>query len=411
MSAALWRPMGQGRRFPGLAGLGPLRGRRVLLRADLNVPLHDGVVGDASRLDALKPTLDFLRERGARTAIISHFGRPSGREAGLSLRPVAAALATACCVPVVFAEDCIGPAAEAAIRNLPPGGILVLENTRFHPGEEGNDADFADALARLGDAFVNDAFSAAHRAHASTEGLARRLPAVAGFALQAELTALEAALGAPMRPVLAVVGGAKVSSKLAVLGNLIGKVDCIAIGGGMANTFLFAEGRAIGKSLAERDMVGTARQILAHARRSGTEILLPQDVVVAGRFAAHAPSRIVAVDAVPADAMILDLGPQSVARIAGVLARARTVVWNGPLGAFELSPFDGATRAAAGEVARLTRAGQLLSVAGGGDTLAALNRAMAARDFSFVSTAGGAFLEWLEGKPLPGIEALLPSRS
>ncbi|PWR23131.1 phosphoglycerate kinase [Zavarzinia compransoris] len=410
MSGAAASPAPGNRRFPGVAGLGPLHGRRVLVRADLNVPLRDGAVSDASRLEALVPTLNHLRERGARIAILSHFGRPKGHDPALSLRPVAPALGACWGAEIGFAEDCIGPAADQAIRALPPGGAVVLENTRFHPGEEANDPAFADALARLGDAYVNDAFSAAHRAHASTEGLARRLPAVAGLALQAELDALEAALGSPVRPVAAVVGGAKVSSKLDILGNLIGRVDTLVIGGGMANTFLFAEGRAIGKSLAERDLAETARAILGRAKAAGTEILLPIDVVVAEKFEAHAPSAIVAADAVPPGAMILDLGPQSVARIAGALGRARTVVWNGPLGAFELAPFDAATKAAAGEVARLTRAGQLLSVAGGGDTLAALNRAMAARDFSFVSTAGGAFLEWLEGKALPGIDVLLSPR-
>lgn len=395
------------RSCPGIDTLGPLAGRRVLVRCDLNVPTKDGKVTDATRLEANARTIRALAEAGARVAVLAHFGRPKGRDASQSLRMVVPALAGLLGRPVAFAEDCIGAAAAAAIAALPDGGVVVLENTRFHPGEEKNDPAFVAELAKLGDAYVNDAFSCAHRAHASTEGLARRLPAAAGLAMKAEIDALEAALGSPEHPVVAVVGGAKVSSKLDVIGNLVGKVDVLVIGGGMANTFLYADGFAIGKSLAERDMADTARGIVAKAAAAGTKVMLPVDAVVARHFAAGAANETVAVDSVPDDAMVLDVGPATVVAFERMLESARTVVWNGPLGAFELVPFDRGTVDAARAVARATKAGRLLSVAGGGDTAAALNHAGVSAEFSFVSTAGGAFLEWLEGKVLPGVDALL----
>lgn len=398
--------MSAGSRFLGIDDLGDLKGRRVLLRVDLNAPMKDGVVTDLTRLQANAVTIKALAVKGAKVIVLSHFGRPKGWDASQSLRPVADALPVIVGLPVHFAPDCVGPVAKKAVEDLAPGGVLVLENTRFYPGEEKNDPEFARQLAELGEFYVNDAFSCAHRAHASTEGLARLLPSAAGIWMKKELDALEAALGSPQHPVVAVVGGAKVSSKLDVIGNLVGKVDYLVIGGGMANTFLYADGKAIGKSLAERDMADTARAIVAKAKAAGTEIVLPVDGVVAREFKAYAPSETVSFDAVPEDAMVLDVGPQSVQRVADVFAKAKTVVWNGPFGAFELEPFDAATNAAAREVSKLTRAGKLLSVAGGGDTVAALNHAGAAEGFSFVSTAGGAFLEWLEGKELPGVKAL-----
>jgi len=398
--------MSAGSRFLGIDDLGDLKGRRVLLRVDLNAPMKDGVVTDLTRLQANAVTIKALAVKGAKVIVLSHFGRPKGWDASQSLRPVADALPVIVGLPVHFAPDCVGPVAKKAVEDLAPGGVLVLENTRFYPGEEKNDPEFARQLAELGEFYVNDAFSCAHRAHASTEGLAKLLPSAAGIWMKKELDALEAALGSPQHPVVAVVGGAKVSSKLDVIGNLVGKVDYLVIGGGMANTFLYADGKAIGKSLAERDMADTARAIVAKAKAAGTEIVLPVDGVVAREFKAYAPSETVSFDAVPEDAMVLDVGPQSVQRVADVFAKAKTVVWNGPFGAFELEPFDAATNAAAREVSKLTRAGKLLSVAGGGDTVAALNHAGAAEGFSFVSTAGGAFLEWLEGKELPGVKAL-----
>lgn len=398
--------MSAGSRFLGIDELGDLKGRRVLLRVDLNAPMKDGVVTDLTRLQANAVTIKALAAKGAKVIVLSHFGRPKGWDASQSLRPVADALPVIVGLPVHFAPDCVGPVAKKAVEDLAPGGVLVLENTRFHPGEEKNDPEFARQLAELGEFYVNDAFSCAHRAHASTEGLARLLPSAAGIWMKKELDALEAALGSPQHPVVAVVGGAKVSSKLDVIGNLVGKVDYLVIGGGMANTFLYADGKSIGKSLAERDMADTARAIVAKAKAAGTEIVLPVDGVVAREFKAYAPSETVSFDAVPDDSMVLDVGPQSVQRVTDVFAKAKTVVWNGPFGAFELEPFDAATNAAAREVSKLTRAGKLLSVAGGGDTVAALNHAGAAEGFSFVSTAGGAFLEWLEGKELPGVKAL-----
>lgn len=385
---------------------GDLRGKRVLVRADLNVPFNDGRVGDATRLAAAVPTVAELADRGAVVLVLSHFGRPKGRDAALSLRPVAGALGELLGREVAFLDDCVGPTAEAAVVEWPAGTVAVLENTRFHPGEEANDPALADALARLGDFYVNDAFSAAHRAHASTEGLAHRLPAFAGRAMEAELDALEQALGTPRRPVAAVVGGAKISTKLDVLTNLVARVDHLVIGGAMANTFLAARGVAVGKSLAEHDLGDPAREILARAEAAGCTVHLPYDVVVAREFRAHAPHEVVNIHEVPADAMILDLGPAAVEAVGDVLKTCATLVWNGPLGAFETPPFDAATVALAKTAAALTAGGSLVSVAGGGDTVAALNQAGVADSFTFVSTAGGAFLEWMEGKPLPGVEAL-----
>jgi phosphoglycerate kinase len=381
-------------------------GLTVLVRVDLNVPVEAGRVTDATRIEKIVPTVHDILARGGRPVLLAHFGRPKGGpDPAFSLRVVVPALAAALGRRVVFGADCVGPAAEAAIED-PAGEVVLLENTRFHKGEEANDPGLAAMLAALGDVYVNDAFSAAHRAHASTEGIAHLLPACAGRLMEAELRALEAALTAPQRPLAAVVGGAKVSTKLDLLANLVAKVDHLAIGGGMANTFLFAQGHEIGTSLAERDLAATARDILSRAAAAGCRVLLPVDLVVARAFRAGAAHATVAADACPSDAMILDAGPATVAALAAVFAAARTVIWNGPLGAFELPPFDAATTAAAREVARLTAAGRLVSVAGGGDTVAALNQAGAAAGFSFVSTAGGAFLEWMEGRTLPGVAAL-----
>lgn len=382
-------------------------GKRVLVRADLNVPMEAGRVTDATRLERTAPTLTELAGAGAKVLVLSHFGRPKGkRVAEMTLAPVADALSETVGGPVAFAGDCIGPTAKQAVDALADGGVLVLDNTRFHAGEENNDPDFAKALAANGDIFVNDAFSAAHRAHASTEGIARLLPSYAGRAMEAELAALNLALGAPEHPVVAVVGGAKVSTKLDLLGNLLPRVDALVIGGAMANTFLAAQGKPVGKSLCEHDLTDTARGILADAEKAGCTILLPSDVVVAAALEAHAPARTVSTDNVPEDMMILDVGSDTMATLAGHFETASTVVWNGPLGAFETPPFDQGTETAARHVAMLTRLGQLCSVAGGGDTVAALNAAGAADDFTYVSTAGGAFLEWLEGKELPGVAAL-----
>ncbi|MEA1649367.1 phosphoglycerate kinase [Nitrospirillum sp. BR 11164] len=381
--------------------------RTVLVRADLNVPVQDGQVTDATRLVRLVPTLKELASKGAKVVVLSHFGRPkNGPDEKNSLRQVVPALSDALGAPVAFAGDCIGKPAQDAIRALEKGQVLVLENLRFHAGEEKNDPAFAAELAKLGDIYVNDAFSAAHRAHASTEALARLLPAAAGRLMQAELVALSKALGQPQRPVAAVVGGAKISTKLDLLLNLVGKVDILALGGGMANTFLYAQGVDVGASLAEKDMADQARAILAKAEAGGCQILLPKDGAVAKQFKAHAPSRIAAPGDIAADEMILDAGPATVAYYGEKLATAKTVVWNGPMGAFEIEPFDAATNAVAKIVADLTKAGTVLSVAGGGDTVAALEHAGVADAFSYISTAGGAFLEWLEGKELPGVKAL-----
>jgi phosphoglycerate kinase len=386
--------------MPGLAG------KRVLVREDLNVPMADGHVSDATRLAAAVPTLAALADRGAIVLVLSHFGRPKGRDMADSLRPVAAALGEQLGRPVSFIDDCIGAESEAAVAAMTPGSIAVLENTRFHAGEKANDPAFAAALARLGDVYVNDAFSAAHRAHASTEGLAHLLPAFAGRSMQAELTALENALGNPQHPVAAVVGGAKVSSKLDVLVHLVARVDHLMIGGGMANTFLAAKGINVGKSLCEHDLAPTVLDILARAETAGCTVHLPYDVVVAKQFAADAQHRTCNVHDIAADEMILDLGASAVEALGDALKICKTLVWNGPLGAFETVPFDAATVALARIAAALTQSGSLLSVAGGGDTVAALNHAGVAKDFSFVSVAGGAFLEWMEGKVLPGVEAL-----
>jgi phosphoglycerate kinase len=384
-----------------------LRGRRVLVRIDLNVPMESGRVTDATRIDRVLPSIREIAGHGGKVILLAHFGRPKGqRSEADSLKPIAAALAERLGEPVAFAEDCVGPQAEAAIAALKDGEVLLLENTRFHAGEEKNDPAFVQGLAKLGDLYVNDAFSAAHRAHASTEGLARVLPAYAGRTMQAELEALSKGLENPRHPVVAVVGGAKVSTKIDLLENLVGKVDALVIGGGMANTFLHAIDIGVGKSLAERDLAATAQRILDRARETGCAILLPVDGVVATEFKAKAPHHTYGIDAIPSDGMILDVGSQSVERINAAIDDAATLVWNGPLGAFEIAPFDQGTVAAARHAAQRTKAGKLVSVAGGGDTVAALNHAGVADDFSYVSTAGGAFLEWLEGKPLPGVEAL-----
>jgi len=383
-------------------------GKRVLVRVDLNVPMKNGKVTDATRIERAVPTLKELADKGARVIVLSHFGRPDGKRVPeMSLKPLVEPLAKALGKPVAFAEDCIGPQAEAAVKELKPGGVLLLENLRFHKEEEKNDKGFVDQLSTLGDIYVNDAFSAAHRAHASTEGVAHRLPALAGRLMQAELEALHKALGHPKRPVVAIVGGAKVSSKLDVLRHLVGKVDHLIIGGGMANTFLAARGIDVGKSLAEHDLGTTALEILDAADQAGCTVHLPYDVVVAKAFAPNPPSlRTCNVHEVAADEMILDIGPAAVEALADVLKTCRTLVWNGPLGAFETPPFDAATVALARTAAALTQEGSLVSVAGGGDTVAALNQAGVADDFTFVSTAGGAFLEWMEGRALPGVEAL-----
>lgn len=388
-----------------------VKGKRVLVRADLNVPMKDGQVTDLTRLERTAPTILELARKGAKVIVLAHFGRPKGKVAPeMSLKPVAEALAKVVGRAVPFAEDCVGPKAADAVARLGNGDVAVLENLRFHVEEEKNDAAFAGKLAELGHIYVNDAFSCAHRAHASTEAIARLLPAAAGRLMQAELEALGRALEAPKRPLAALVGGAKVSTKMEVLGHLAAKVDVLIIGGGMANTFLFAAGVNVGKSLCEKDMADQARAIRAAADKRGCRVILPADAVVAREFKEGADSRTVALDAVPDDSMILDVGPKSVAELARTLAECRTLVWNGPLGAFEVPPFDAGTNATAREAARLTKAGKLLSVAGGGDTVAALAHAGVADDFSYVSTAGGAFLEWLEGKDLPGV-AILKARA
>ena len=383
-----------------------VRGKRVLLRIDLNVPMENGRVTDATRIERVLPTIREISAKGGKAIVLSHFGRPKGRNPKDSLKPIADALGQQLGEAVAFANDCVGKEAATAIKGMKDGDVIVLENTRFHPGEEKNDPAFVKELARNGDIYVNDAFSAAHRAHASTEGLAHVLPAYAGRALQAELEALGKGLEAPTRPVLAVVGGAKVSTKIDLLQNLVGKVEALVIGGGMANTFLNAIDIGIGKSLAERDLAPVAQRIIDAARDNNCAIILPVDAVVASEFKAGAPHHTYGIDAIPSDGMILDVGAQSVDRINAAMNDAATLVWNGPLGAFELTPFDQGTVAAARHAAERTRAGRLVSVAGGGDTVAALNHAGVADQFTYVSTAGGAFLEWLEGKALPGVEAL-----
>jgi phosphoglycerate kinase len=383
------------------------KGKRILLRLDLNVPMEDGKVTDATRIERVLPTIRELASKGGKVVVLAHFGRPKGKpDPRESLKPVARALESALGKPVTFATDCVGEGAASAIASLRDGDVLLLENTRFHPGEEKNDPAFAKALAANGDAFVNDAFSAAHRAHASTEGLANLLPACAGRAMQAELNALAKALEAPRRPVAAIVGGAKVSTKLELLGNLCAKVETLIIGGGMANTFLAARGVSVGRSLCEHELAKAALDIEAKAKAQGCEIMLPGDAVVATEVKAHAPHRVAALDDIKPAEMILDIGPRSIAAIKAKLRNVATLVWNGPVGAFELPPFDEGTVAIAREAASLTASGKLTSIGGGGDTVAALNRAGVAEKFTYVSTAGGAFLEWLEGKALPGVEAL-----
>jgi phosphoglycerate kinase len=384
-----------------------VKSKRVLVRADLNVPVADGVVTDATRITRQAPTWRELADKGARVILLSHFDRPKGKVVpSMSLKALVAPLSQELGREVAFAEDCVGPVAEAAVAALKDGEVLLLENTRFHKGEEDNDPAMAKQLAALGDIFVNDAFSAAHRAHASTEGVAHLLPNAAGRSMQAELTHLQKALGNPERPVLAVVGGAKVSTKIALLENLVTRVETLVIGGAMANTFLAAQGVKVGRSLYEPDHLETARQVIRMANESGATILLPTDVVVAKEFKANAPHRTVPVGDIADDEMVLDVGPDSIKAFENRLGATRTLVWNGPFGAFETAPFDRGTVAAAQIVAAATRAGRLLSVAGGGDTVAALAHAGVEGDFTYVSTAGGAFLEWLEGKTLPGVEAL-----
>ncbi|WP_298223638.1 phosphoglycerate kinase [Acidocella sp.] len=382
-------------------------GQRVLLRADLNVPVQDGEVTDATRLERLVPTIAELVDNGAKVIVLSHFDRPQGKFVpALSLRPVAESLGRILGKPVGFAADCIGPEAENAVGRLNNGDVLVLENTRFHAGEERNDPDFVAALAKLGDIFVNDAFSVAHRAHASTAGVARHLPSFAGRLMQAELHALEKALGNPQRPVAAIVAGSKVSTKLDLLNNLVTKVDILVIGGAMANTFLAAQGHNVGKSLQEGDLHGPALEILKTAAVKGCEILLPSDVVVAEKFEANAPTQVVKIDEIPASAMVLDVGPATVETFIKRLPEIKTIIWNGPLGAFETKPFDASTNTLAKAIAEATQAGKVISVGGGGDTVSALKLAGVHDELTYLSSAGGAFLEWMEGKILPGVEVL-----
>ncbi|MGP6085576.1 phosphoglycerate kinase [Antarctobacter jejuensis] len=384
-----------------------LEGKRVLTRVDINVPMEDGRVTDATRIERIAATVQTILDKGGKPALLAHFGRPKGeRRDDMSLRHLIPTMEEVLGVNVVFAADCVGPAAAAVIDSLGENQVALLENTRFHAGEEKNDPELVAQMAELGDVFCSDAFSAAHRAHASTTGLAHALPSCAGRLMQAELEALENALGTPARPVLAVVGGAKVSTKLELLSNLVEKVDMLVIGGGMANTFLAAQGIDVGKSLAEHEMTGTAKEIMAKAEDTGCRIILPVDVVVAREFKEGAANETVAANACPADAMILDAGPESVDIVKEAIDEAETLIWNGPLGAFEIAPFDTATNAAALHAAERSGLGKLVSVAGGGDTVAALNKAGAAADFSYISTAGGAFLEWMEGKVLPGVAAL-----
>lgn len=382
-------------------------GKRVLVRVDFNVPMADGKVSDDTRLRSALPTIAWLKERGAKVILLAHFGRPKGKpDVSQSLRPVAGPLSDLLGAPVQFANDCVGKAAEKAVSEMKNGDVLLLENTRFHAGEEANDLEFAAQLASLGDVYVNDAFSAAHRAHASTEGVAHLLAAYAGLALQREIDHVTAALENPERPLLAIVGGAKVSTKIDLLMNLVTKVNRLFVGGAMANTFLAAKGVDVGKSLYEPDLLGTARDIITAAEKSGCQLILPEDLVVARELKAKAARRVAGLDEVARDEMILDCGPATIDTLADSIESAKTLVWNGPLGAFEMAPFDTGTVEAARFAAQRLRERKLVAVAGGGDTVSALNHAGVMDDFTFISTAGGAFLEWLEGKPLPGIEVL-----
>lgn len=384
-----------------------LAGKTALVRVDFNVPMEAGKVTEDTRLRVALPTIQKLRDAGAKVALLAHFDRPKGqRVATMSLKPVVEPLEELLGAPVRFADDCVGDVAKAAVADLDAGGVILLENVRFHAGEESNDPAFAAQLAELGDVYVNDAFSAAHRAHASTEGLARLLPAYAGESMRRELDALDAALGNPQKPVIGIVGGSKVSTKLDLLKNLVGKLDGLAIGGGMANTFLFAQGHDVGASLCEKDLADTAREIMAEAEAKGCELLLPVDVVTAKGLTPGVEPDVRGLDAIQADDRVLDAGPETVARLIAAMDASKTLIWNGPLGVFEVPPFDRATVAAAQHAAELAKAGKLVAVAGGGDTVAALHHAKVADDMTFVSTAGGAFLEWMEGKPLPGVEAL-----
>lgn len=382
-------------------------GKRCMVRVDLNVPMDNGRVTDTTRIKRVAPTIHEIADKGGKVILLAHFGRPKGEVVPeMSLSAITSTVSDVLGRPVAFGTDCIGPMAEAAVSQMKDGDILLLENTRFHKGEEKNDPDFVEALAVNGDLFVSDAFSAAHRAHGSTVGIAEKLPACAGRTMQAELEALNAALGSPKHPVVAVVGGAKVSTKLDLLANLVAKVDTLVIGGGMANTFLAAQGHDVGKSLCEHDLADTARNIMTEAEKQNCTILLPTDCVVAKEFAANAENETVGLGSIPDDGMILDAGPETVAAINAAFDSANTLIWNGPLGAFEIEPFDAATVAAAKHAAKLTKAGNLVSVAGGGDTVSALNHAGVASDFTYISTAGGAFLEWMEGKELPGVKVI-----
>ncbi|HKP78430.1 MAG TPA: phosphoglycerate kinase [Phenylobacterium sp.] len=384
-----------------------LAGKRALVRVDFNVPMEDGKVTDDTRLRAAGPTIDKLRQGGAKVILLAHFDRPKGKVVpSMSLGPIVEPLSKVLGVPVAFADDCIGPKAREAVNALPPGGVLLLENVRFHAGEEANERPFADALAANGDLYVNDAFSAAHRAHASTEALARRLPAYAGEQMRLELTALDRALGAPERPVLGIVGGSKVSTKLDLLRNLVTKLDKLAIGGGMANTFLYAQGHDVGASYCEKELAETARDIIRLAGQNNCKLFLPLDIVVAEKLAPGAAARVRDVGSIDEHERILDAGPETVERLCRAMDNSKTLIWNGPLGVFEMPPFDKGTMKAARHAAELAKAGKLVAVAGGGDTVAALNAADVTDDFTFVSTAGGAFLEWMEGKELPGVAAL-----
>ncbi|WP_417497444.1 phosphoglycerate kinase [Maricaulis sp.] len=385
-----------------------IAGKRVLVRVDFNVPMKDGVVTDDTRLQSALPTIELLRDAGAKVILLAHFGRPKGsRVTGLSLEPVAQPLADLLGEAVDFVDDLIGDDAASAVADMADGDVLLLQNTRFEPGEEANDPAFAAALARLGDLYVNDAFSAAHRAHGSTEGVAHLLPAYAGLAMQREIDHLVAALDKPQRPLIALVGGAKVSSKIDLLKNLVKKVDILFVGGGMANTLLHAQGVKVGASLCEADLADTARLILVAAEEAGCRIILPSDVVLAKEFKANPQTRLTSIHDVGADEMILDCGPGTVVALNQAIETCKTLIWNGPLGAFETPPFDAATMAVAEHVARAVRESGLVAVGGGGDTVAALNQAGVADDFTFISTAGGAFLEWMEGKALPGVEVLM----